>query len=71
MCAASKQPCETINYNFCDVPGETAAWEKKISASCQEFGVTKGYFDCALIPLGKPGEPSALITSMPTVNFCD
>lgn len=71
MCSAAMQPCETINYNFCDAPGETMAYEKKIAASCQEFGVAKGYFDCALIPLGKPGEPSTLITSMPAVNFCD
>ena len=71
MCAAAMQPCEAISFNFCDVDGETAAYEKKINDGCAEFGVEKGYVDCALVPLGKPGEPSVLITSMPTVNFCD
>ena len=71
MCSASRPPCETISFSFCDIEGQTLSYQKKIGAACLEFGTEKGYFDCALVPLGKPGEPSTLITSKPTVNYCD
>jgi len=67
-CAAELQPCTTSGRVYCDVEGMTAYYEARLADRCKEFGIDKGYFNCALVDVGEPGEPSSKVTSLNPVD---
>lgn len=67
-CAVELQPCATRGMIDCDVEGRTAHYEQFFTASCADFESAKGYFNCGLVDVGQPGEPSPKVTSLNPVD---
>ena len=68
-CAAELRPCATRGMIDCDLDGQASRYEEFFKASCKDYEVAKGYFNCALIDVGQPGEPSSKVTSLNPVDI--
>lgn len=67
-CAVELQPCATRGMIDCDVEGQTARYEQFFRSSCEDYEAAKGYFNCKLIDVGQPGEPSTKVTSLNPID---